>query len=170
MFSICADGAVHVSILKAFPCDRELILAHSPPNQPRNPLARVILLRCRQSIPSTSMFRIDRLSSILLLNHLWSPLDLAVHLQSVPFLLSTVETVSSSCLLARHSPLVYHLRSLPDPPILLWLATSSGCICTDDTSPYARMRTLFSLRVTFRTCHPMHMHWLKMFERFCVSL
>ena len=34
----------------------------------------------------------------------------------------------------------------------------------------ARMRTFFSLRVTFRTLHPMHMHWLKMFERFCVSL
>ena len=29
-----------------------------------------------------------------------------------------------------------------------------------------RMRTCFSCR----TFHPMHMHWLKMFERFCVSL
>ena len=43
--------------------------------------------------------------------------------------------------------------------------------CTDDTSPHARMRTFFSLRVTLRTIHPMHLHWLKMFERFsvCVS-
>ena len=51
----------------------------------------------------------------------------------------------------------------------------SGCgcsrvWCTDNTSPYARMRTFSSLRVTFRTTHPVHMHWLKMFERFCVSL
>ena len=42
--------------------------------------------------------------------------------------------------------------------------------CTDKTSPHARMRTFFSLRATFRTFHPMDMHWLKMFERFCVSL
>ena len=39
--------------------------------------------------------------------------------------------------------------------------------CTDNTSPYARTRTFFSLRLTF---HPMHIHWLKMFVRFCVSL
>ena len=32
------------------------------------------------------------------------------------------------------------------------------------------MRTCFSLRVTSRTIHPVHMHWLKMLERFCVSL
>ena len=42
--------------------------------------------------------------------------------------------------------------------------------CTDNTSPYARMRTFFSLHVTIRTIHPTQMHWLKMFERFCVSL
>ena len=30
--------------------------------------------------------------------------------------------------------------------------------CTDNTSPYARMRTFFSLLVTLRTFHPMHTH------------
>ena len=30
------------------------------------------------------------------------------------------------------------------------------------------MRTFFSLRVPLRTIHPMHLHWLKMFERFSV--
>ena len=37
--------------------------------------------------------------------------------------------------------------------------------CTDNTSPYARMCTCFSLRATLRTIHPMHLHWLKVFER-----
>ena len=29
---------------------------------------------------------------------------------------------------------------------------------------------IFSLRVTLRTIHPMHLHWLEMFERFSVCL
>ena len=36
---------------------------------------------------------------------------------------------------------------------------------TDDTSPYGRMRTAFSLRATLRT-----IHWPKVFERFSVCL
>ena len=42
--------------------------------------------------------------------------------------------------------------------------------CKDDTSPHARMRTFLSLRVKLPTTHPMHQHWLKMFERFSVCL
>ena len=42
--------------------------------------------------------------------------------------------------------------------------------CTDNTSAYARMR-IFSRCVShFAHFYPTHMHWLEMFERFCVSL
>ena len=37
--------------------------------------------------------------------------------------------------------------------------------CTNNTSPYARMRTFFCLRASRRTPHPMHLHWLKVCER-----
>ena len=36
---------------------------------------------------------------------------------------------------------------------------------TDNTSPYAHMQTFFSLRATLSTIHPMHQHWLSVFER-----
>ena len=41
-------------------------------------------------------------------------------------------------------------------------------MCTDNTSPYERMRTFFSLRATLRTIHPMHLHWHEVFLRSCV--
>ena len=39
---------------------------------------------------------------------------------------------------------------------------------TDNTSPYARIRTCFSLRATLRTVQPMHLNWLNVFQRSCV--
>ena len=51
--------------------------------------------------------------------------------------------------------------------VLLRPHSHTSSQCTDNTSPYGRMRTFCSLRVAFRTIHPMRMHWLEMFERFC---
>ena len=43
-----------------------------------------------------------------------------------------------------------------------------SCACADHTSPYARMHTCSRCVPHFAQLHPMHLHWLKMFERFCV--
>ena len=39
------------------------------------------------------------------------------------------------------------------------------CSCTDSTSPYARMRTFFSLRATLRTTQSTHLHRPQVLER-----
>ena len=52
----------------------------------------------------------------------------------------------------------------------IWNVQQKCHSCTDNTSPYARMRTFLSLRVRRHKIHPMHLHWVKMFGRFCVSL
>ena len=67
-----------------------------------------------------------------------------------------------------HQPCIFFKKKKSRPAIGKCRERDGGY--TENTSSYARMRTFFSLRVTFRASHPMHMQWLKIFGRFCVSL
>ena len=53
----------------------------------------------------------------------------------------------------------------------LWRQLASLASESAQITPHRRHAcAFFSLRATFRTFHPMHMHWPKIFERLCVSL